>query len=754
MNEKENKEHIQGHGFGTLPVFLTSITAILGAVMFLRFGFAVGHVGILGALLIILIGHMITIPTAMAVSEIATNLRVGGGGEYFIISRSFGKRIGATIGVMLYAAQSISVAFYLIGFAEGFEPFKGWIEKNILGLGPLDIAYDPRFITVPLGLILFSIIILKGAKVGIKFLYVVFALMMAAIVLFMFSPATSGAPSGLTDTVSGSEGFIVVFAIIFPAFTGMTAGVGLSGDLKNPGKSIPRGIIFATLIGVIIYIAMIIKLYLVAPVEILSSDQMIIYDRVDAIGNFHLGIVVLAGLFGATISSAIGFSLIGPRTLQALGKDEVFHSKRLGNFIKDGRGEENEPVNGTLISSIIAMGIIFIGDLNSVAQIITMFFLITYGSICLISFLEHFAGNPSYRPTFKAKWYISLIGAILCFGMMFQFSPFYALMTLAIMGLIHIWLGRKHKGSRSFVIIFQGVMFQLSRMMKIRLLKTRSKPDKYNWRPSVVAISPYSLQRRSMKEMLRWISDHYGFGTLVHFIKGDLNDRTVKDSGSAQKTLIKELAETDGNYTVNTVISPSMYTLVAQSVQISGVSGMDNNTIMFEFKKDRKSELKDILVGLKVADVMGYNKLVLRSIDNNFGHRTNINIWTIKEDFRNINLMILLAFIISEHKDWRKAHITIHTLFPAGEKKALAKKVRKLISEGRLPISPGAVRIHTYQREKDITGIIEKNSSLSDLTMIGFTQEQIDAQGAKVFNKYPTLNDVLFVQTSQDLVII
>jgi hypothetical protein len=425
----------------------------------------------------------------------------------------------------------------------------------------------------------------------------------------------------------------------------------------------------------------------------------------------------------------------------------------MGNFIKDGRGEENEPVNGTLISSIIAMVIIFIGDLNSVAQIITMFFLITYGSICLISFLEHFAGNPSYRPTFKAKWYISLLGAILCFGIMFQFSPFYALLTLAIMGLIHIWLGRKHKGSRSLVIIFQGVMFQLSRMMKIRLQKTRSKPDKYNWRPSVVAISSNGLQRRAPKEMLRWISYHHGFGTLVHFIKGDLSKKTILESKKVQKALIKEISKTDSNYTVNTVVSPSMLTLVAQTVQISGVSGMDNNTIMFEFNKDRKSELKNIMEGLKVADIVGYNKLVLRSIDNNFGQKCNINLWTIKEDFKNINLMILLSYIISEHKDWKKAQITIHTLFPTGEKTALAKKVRKLIRDGRLPISERSVRIHTYEKEKDIAGIIEKNSSLCDLTIIGFTQEQLMKQGAKIFNKYPTLKDVLFVQTSQDLVI-
>lgn len=768
MGKKAKKVRSGGHGFGTAPVFLMSITAILGAVMFLRFGFTVGSVGLLGALLIVLIGHMITIPAGMAISEIATNQRIGGGGEYYIISRSFGLRIGATIGVMLYAAQSISVAFYIIGFTEGFKPFRSGIQSHILDPIPLDIIYDPRLISIPVGLILFSIIILKGAKIGIKFLWVVFALMIAAILIFMVSPpmddvvtvddttgdiVTEEVATGIIDTAPNSDGFLIVFAITFPAFTGMTAGVGLSGDLKDPSRSIPKGIILATVIGFIVYVAMMIKLYLSAPVSILATNSMVMYDRAEAIGNLPLGIIILAGLFGATISSAIGFSLIGPRTLQALGKDKAFFSNRIGNFIKNGKGKENEPVNGTLISAIIAMVFILIGDLNVVAQIITMFFLITYGSVCLISFLEHFAGNPSYRPTFRLKWYISLVGAILCFSIMFQFSPFYAITTLLIMGGIYYWLGRRHKRSRSFAIIFQGVMFQLSRVMKIRLQRSMSKPDKFNWRPSIVAISTNAVERKDPKEMLRWISHYYGFGTLIHFIKGRLDEDTVKEAGRIQKVLIQEMRDTDANYSVNTLVSPSIFTIVAQTVQIAGISGMDNNTLMFEFHKNRKDELHDILIGLKIASVVKYNKLVLRSTEHNFGDRKRIHLWITREDFKNLNLMILLSFIIMEHEDWKDAKVTIHTLFSKGKKAALAKRVKSLIAEGRLPISERAVRIRTYENEEDIGDIVHRYSRRADLTMVGFTQEQIEASGSEIFTRYDKLQDTLFVQANQDLMI-
>ena len=112
---------------GTLPVFMTAISTILGAILFLRFGYAVGHVGLIGTLGIIIIGHMVTIPTALAVAEIATNQKVEGGGAYYMISRSFGLNIGAAIGIALFLSQAISIAFYVIAFVESLEPLRIWL---------------------------------------------------------------------------------------------------------------------------------------------------------------------------------------------------------------------------------------------------------------------------------------------------------------------------------------------------------------------------------------------------------------------------------------------------------------------------------------------------------------------------------------------------------------------------------------------------------------------------------------------------
>lgn len=370
--------------FGTAPVFFTAIATILGAILFLRFGFAVGTLGFWGVIGAILLGHMVTIPTALAISEIATNKRVEGGGEYFIISRSFGMNIGATIGFALFISQAISVAFYIIAFTEAFEFLFNWVSSRFEFILPRQVISIPAMIGL-------SILILKkGASVGMKTLYFVVAILLISLLLFFLGNTeySSTHTFSLTSVEKGDMGqFFLVFAIIFPAFTGMTAGVGLSGDLKKPGKSIPLGTILATVTGMIVYFFIVYKLTASASLETLRdpSNQLAMSDI--ALAG---GVIIPLGLAASTFSSAIGSIIVAPRTLQALAGDASFPSKRINRFIHRGRGETNEPFNATLVTVVIAMVFVIIGDVNKIAGIISMFFMVTYGSLCLISFLHHF----------------------------------------------------------------------------------------------------------------------------------------------------------------------------------------------------------------------------------------------------------------------------------------------------------------------------------------------------------------------------
>jgi solute carrier family 12 sodium/potassium/chloride transporter 2 len=243
-------------GFGTSPVFFTAISTILGAILFLRFGYAVGHQGFIGVLGIIILGHLVTIPTAMAVAEIATNQKVQGGGAYFIISRSFGLNIGASIGIALYLSQAISVAFYVIAFSEAFNPLLDYLHYQY------NIPFiDKRWVGLALMTFLSVLMLTKGANVGMKALYIVVAILFTSLLMF-FAGSSASPPSEINFnlTIENNDSFFYVFTIIFPAFTGLIAGLGLSGDLRDPSRSIPRGTLWATIAGFFIYILVAYKL--------------------------------------------------------------------------------------------------------------------------------------------------------------------------------------------------------------------------------------------------------------------------------------------------------------------------------------------------------------------------------------------------------------------------------------------------------------------------------------------------------------
>ena len=300
--------------FGTTPVFLASISTILGAILFLRFGYAVGNVGLMGALGIILLGHLVTVPTALAIAEISTNRKVEGGGAYYIISRSFGLNIGATIGIALYLSQAISVSFYVIAFVESFYPFALFLVDTYPKIPQIlaDIILDKKIIGIISMGILTLLMLTKGANIGIKALYGIVAVLFISLLFFFLGKPIDGyhfVQVSFIDTIENSDNFFLVFAIIFPAFTGMAAGLGLSGDLKNPKTSIPRGTIWATVIGILVYVLVAFKLFLSAPLDGLATDQLIM-SKIAIWGP-----IIPIGLACASISSALGSVMVAPRTV-------------------------------------------------------------------------------------------------------------------------------------------------------------------------------------------------------------------------------------------------------------------------------------------------------------------------------------------------------------------------------------------------------------------------------------------------------
>ena len=726
--------------FGTMPVFMTTISTILGAILFLRFGYAVGHLGLIGALLIILIGHIVTFPTAMAVAEIATNQKVQGGGAYFIISRSFGLNIGAAIGIALFFSQAISVSFYIIAFAEASDPVMNWLQ-NTYNIP----AFDKRWISIPTMAIISILFLTRGANMGMKALYVVVAILFTSIIFFLLGKPVEGTSSfNLTAKISQPDNFFYIFTIIFPAFTGLAAGLGLSGDLKNPSKSIPTGTLWATIVGFIVYIVVAYKLSISASPDELANDQLIM-QRIAIWGP-----IIPIGLAAASLSSALGSIMVAPRTLQAIGYDRIFPSGFINRWLSKGSNGTNEPKNAVLITIVIAFFFIIIGDINFVAQIISMFFMVTYGAICLISFLEHFAADPSYRPTFKSKWYLSFIGGVFSIWLMFKMNAPYAILSIVIMAMIYMMVTSFRKDKKGLEKLFRGVIFQLSRQIQIFAQRADKEDLDKNWRPFAICVTQDTFIRRSAFDMLRWISYKYGFGTYIHFIKGVLSEKSNQQSKEILKRLINLSAGSKNRVYLDTIISPSYTSAIAQVIQLSGISGKGNNMILFEYSSNHPEGINEALKTHNLLQSTGFDICVLHTSYKGFGYKQQIHIWITSSDYDNANLMILLGYIILGHPEWKKGILKIYALYNSQELERKRKDLLELIKSGRIPISPSNINLISMDETESKEQIITEKSIDADLVIVGFRFERIRTEGVNIFNGYDDLSNTLFISSNQE----
>ena len=398
--------------FGTfLGVFTPSVLTILGLIMYLRFGWVVGNVGLAWTIVIVLLASSLTFITGLSASAIATNIQVGVGGEYYLISRSLGMETGGAIGIPLYFCRTLSVTFYCFGLAEAILVFwpQDWGEMPVFGIQSLS-AFFIIFVTLLSG---------KSAALTLKsqipIMILVGLSILALVVGVMINETHAPLMEATYLTVEG--GFWYVFAVFFPAVTGFTAGIGMSGDLKNPRKSIPKGTLGAVITGALIYLIIPI---LFAVTGLLTLEQLTdeefglkTWTSVAILG----GILVIPAVWGAILSSAFGSILGGPRVLQALSMDGLA-PKKLSKLSKTG-----QPTYATYITGAIALLAVTLGALNTIAQLVSVLFLTLYVTINFSAALETIVAEPSYRPRIKVPWYISILGALGAIGVMFLINP-------------------------------------------------------------------------------------------------------------------------------------------------------------------------------------------------------------------------------------------------------------------------------------------------------------------------------------------
>ena len=489
----KNADVNEGGTLGTFTgVFTPSILTILGIILFLRLGYVVGNAGLGKALMIMGLANAISILTSISLAAIATNLRVKGGGDYYVISRTLGVEFGGSIGLVLFLAQSVSIAFYCIGFAEAVASF----SSGAAALGTPLLACG--------AVALLFVFAWQGTDWASRFQFIVMALLIAALASFFwggFSQWDSGLLNENWGKGAGSIPFWVLFAIFFPAVTGFTQGVSMSGDLKNSGKSLPRGTFLAVGISILVYIGVAVVLSATLPNAELSTN----YGAMKSVSRY--GFLVDAGVVAATLSSAMASFMGAPRIMQSLSADRIFPV--LNPFAK-GVGPTNNPRRGILLSGAIALVVVALGQLNLVARLVSMFFLISYGLLNYATFSEARISSPSFRPRFK--WFskhLSLLGFLICAGVMMAIDWRSGAVAIALLFGIYQYIKRTKKtarwadSSRSYHL----------QQIRTHLLEAHAESSHdTDWRPRLVVLDPGAGKRAALFSFASCIEGGGGAG--------------------------------------------------------------------------------------------------------------------------------------------------------------------------------------------------------------------------------------------------
>ncbi|MCX4243754.1 APC family permease [Paraliomyxa miuraensis] len=698
--------------FGTFGgVFTPVVLTILGVIMFMRAGYVVGVSGLWMALLILALSKAITTLTTLSLSAIATNLDVRVGGVYFMISRVLGPDFGGSIGITLFIAQAVSVAFYTIGFTEAIFALIGQLSSSVAA--GMIAAKVPQIISTLVVTGLF-VLTFKGADVALRAQYYVLGLLMLSVLSFLvggmieFDRATFEANQSTAFTPQ--VGFWTAFAIFFPAATGISAGANMSGDLKDPGRSIPWGTIVAIAFTGVVYTA---QLVLTAGS---STRADLLRDPFVALQHMSLwGPLVVLGVFAATLSSALGSFLGAPRILQAMGQDRLMKPLEL---FGQGSGPANEPRRATVLTFVIAIAVIWAGDLDAVAEVISMFFLIAYGMINTSAFVESKSANPSFRPRFRAfHWSLALAGAIGCLVAMIKINETYALVAFGITGLLYFYL-RNRDIQTSWGDAKQGYIFQRTRDNLLYLGNAKSHPK--NWRPILAAVGSDPINEPRLIQMGAWLESRRGLFTVAHIHESGEPELTgrLRARKDRRDELRRHLDSLDIVGFPEVVAVGRFDEGLATFLQSYAIEGVRPNTVLASIPPPTDlAGRQRLLVTEEILRAFDFNLVLLKPGDMALDKPVRvIDLWWRGD--RNGSLMALLAYLITLDRTWRTARLRIFRAVADPSAEALGRKhLRDLLTNARID-----AEIHVFVAESHPHEFIPEHSgTAADIVMLGLS---------------------------------
>ena len=688
-------------------VFTPSVLTILGIILFLRLGYVVGAGGLGKALIIIAVANLISVLTSFSLAAVATNMKVGGGGDYYLISRTLGIEFGGAIGIVLFLAQSVSIAFYCIGFGEALAA--------ILGLTG-HVAVQLIAGTALLFLFLLAWI---GADLATKFQYVVMVFLILALSSFYIGGIRQWDTGLLINNWSAGEGaasFWILFALFFPAVTGFTQGVSMSGDLENPGKSLPTGTFAAVFISILVYFTVAVVFAASTPLKTLAGD----YGAMKQISMY--GWLINAGVIAATLSSAMASFLGAPRILQSLASDKIFSF--LVPFAK-GHGPSENPRRGVLLSFGIAVATVLMGQLDLIAGVVSMFFLISYGLLNYATYFEASAETPSFRPRFR--WYskkISLVGALICLGVMLAIDFKTGIAAVAILFAIFQYLKRVSAPARWA----DSRRSYYLKLVRNNLVEAQKVPaHSRDWRPYVLVLSNDEEQMKLLLDFSSLIEGNSGITTAVRILQ-TRGYRAVKLKADAEKDLARMISEKESSafsLVLSTEYAANGLSVLCQSF---GVGPVRANTVLMSWneqyvKDDNPVQFSSYQELIRLVARAGCNTVFLDGKNlppdsEGSGKHKTIDVWWKDDD--TSRLMLLLAYLITRDPHWDGSKIRLLACYLDRDNEQVMQMLADTLDEFRIQAEP-----------KIILGINEevflKTSGQADLVFIPVSLKKDDA---------------------------
>ncbi len=716
-------------------VFTPSILTILGIILFLRLGFVVGAAGLQQALLIILLANSISVLTSISLSAIATNLKVGAGGDYYLISRTLGLQFGGALGLVLFLAQAVSIGFYCIGFGE--------VIAGLFGAG----GAAPQLIAL-LAIAGLFLLAWQGADLATRFQFIVMVILCLALISFFFGGLLQWDTKLLQanwQPALESPGFWALFAVFFPAVTGFTQGVSMSGDLSDPGKSLPLGTFLAVGVSILVYFGAAMLFAGSLPQTVMVSD----YQAMVQVA--WLPLLITAGVIAATLSSAMASFLGAPRILQSLATDKIF--PLLNPFAK-GTGPTDNPRRGVLLAAAIAALTVSLGNLNLIASVVAMFFLISYGLLNYATYFEARAASPSFRPRFK--WFhqrASLAGALVCLGAMLAIDWKAGALAVAVLFILYQYLQRAARQSR-WADSRRSHHLQQLREHLLRAAQELEHPR--DWRPQILAFSGSRPRRERLLKFSAWLEGGSGLTTLVRILVGN-GPQQVLQKAEAETELYEDIAASGVQAFPLAVNAPSFEIGSSLLLQSFGIGPLKANTILINhhgiyLQQFFAEQLKNFGKNLRGAQRLGYNLVMLdakeeawQRLEEQAAEARRIDIWY--EAGSSGALMLLLAHLITRSPFWDQANLRVLVGVQDEDRLATTEALQKELEQDR--IDAAAVVVEDCSSASIVRH--SADASLVFLPLVMKAGQIFDCAGESADSLLPKLPLVALVVAAQQI---